>query len=164
MKKSIIQIILLVCFTLVANAQKFITLSAREEKSLRDKIVISEGNRVKCRFIDGSKIVGIIDKIMDDSIQISGKKFIIQDIKSIAKRKKGGTAIIVGIQIVPALAGAISIAVGNLPIAIGCFAVQIVGSLLLVTPLYDYPLRNIKKKWVLDVQDFTNQKVLDKKE
>lgn len=163
MKKSIIQIILLVCVSLVSNAQKFITLSPREQKSSTYKIVISEGNRVKCRLIDGSKIVGIIDKIMEDSIQINGKKVIIEDVKSMAKRKKGVTVMIVGIQIVPALGGAISIAVGNLPIAIGCFAVQIVGSLLLVTPLYDYPLRNVKKKWVLDVQDFSNQKVLDKK-
>ncbi len=111
---------------------------------------------MKCKFIDGSKIVGIIDKIAGDSIQISGRKFIIADVKSMAKRKKGATAAIVGIQIVPALAGAISIAVGNLPVAIGCFVVQIVGSLLIVTPLYDYPLRNIKKKWILNVQDFSN--------
>ncbi|MBY0434816.1 MAG: hypothetical protein K2U26_11970 [Cyclobacteriaceae bacterium] len=159
MKNSIIPIILLACFTLVANAQKFITLSVKEEKSRRDRIVIFEGNRVKCRFIDGSKIVGIIDKITDDSIQINGRKFSLEDIKSMAKRKKGGTAMIVGIQIVPALGGAISIAVGNLPVAVGCFALQIVGSLLFATPLHDYPLRNIKGKWVLDVQDITNQRV-----
>jgi len=162
MKNSIINIIL-VCASLVSNAQKFITLSPREQKSGKHKIMISEGNRVKCRLIDGSKIVGIIERIMDDSIQISGEKFIIKDIKSMAKRKKGSTAMVVGIQIVPAIGGAISIAVGNIPIAIGCLAVQIVGSLVLVTPLYDYPLRNIKKKWVLDVQDSTNQKVEDKK-
>ncbi len=78
-----------------------------------------------------------------------------------AKRKKGTTSIIISTQTVPALAGAISVAAGNLPIAVGCFAIQIVGSILFVTPLYDYPLRNIKKKWVLDVKDFTNQKVLD---
>ncbi len=156
MKNFIILTILLVCLTLIANAQKFITLSPREQKSDKHKIVIFEGNRVKCKFIDGSKIVGIIDKIAGDSIQISGRKFIIADVKSMAKRKKGATAAIVGIQIVPALAGAISIAVGNLPVAIGCFVVQIVGSLLIVTPLYDYPLRNIKKKWILNVQDFSN--------
>ena len=161
MIKYIFQIMLLVCTYVVSNAQKFITLSPREHKSDRHEVVISEGNRVKCKFIDGSKIVGIIDKIMEDSIQINGKKFVIEEIKSIAKRKKGATAIIVGAQIVPALAGAISIAAGNLPIAVGCFVIQIVGSIL--TPQHDYPLRNIKYKWALEVHDPSNQKVLKKK-
>lgn len=162
MRKSYVQILLLVCVSFVSNAQKFITLSPREQKSGRHKIVISEGNRVKCKFINGSKVVGVINKIMDDSIKINGKTFSTEDVKSMAKRKKGSTAMIVGTQLIPALGGAVSIAAGNLPIAVGCFAVQVVGSLLLVTPLYDYPLRNIRKKWVLDVQDFSYQKSLDK--
>ncbi len=74
MKKVIIQIILLACVSIIANAQKFITLSTKEQKSDKHRIVISEGNRVKCKFIDGSKIVGVIDKIMQDSIQINGQK------------------------------------------------------------------------------------------
>jgi hypothetical protein len=158
MRSFIIQVILLICATLVSNAQKFITLTPREQKSGRDKIVVSEGNRIKCRFIDGSKIVGIVDKIFADSIQINDKTFAIENIKSMAKRKRGSTAMIVAIQIVPALGGAISIEAGNLPIAIGFFAVQIIGSQLLATHLYDYPLRNIKNKWVLDVHEFSNKK------
>jgi hypothetical protein len=163
MKKPIIQIIILVCVSFISNAQNFITLSPREQNSNQHKIVVSAGNRVKCKFINGSKIIGVVDKIMDDSIQINGKKFVIEDIRSIAKREKGSTTMIVVTQLVLPLGGAISIAVGNLPIAIGCFTVQIVGSLLFVTPLYDYPLRNVKKKWVMSVQDLSNQNVLDKK-
>lgn len=162
MKKSYVQFLLLVFVSFVSNAQKFITLSPRELKSGRDKIVISEGNRVKCKFINGSKVVGVIDKIMDDSIKINGKIFSTQDIKSMAKRKNGSTALIICTQLLPALGGAVSIAAGNLPIAVGCFAVQVVGSLMLVTPLYNYPLRNIRKKWVLDVHDFSYQESLDK--
>ena len=164
MKKYIIQIMLLVCVSLISNAQKFITLSHREQKSDRFKIVISEGNRVKCRFIDGSKIVGIIDKIMDDSIQINGQKFIIEDIKSMAKRKKGSTAMYVGIHIALPLGEVISVASGNLPLAIAFVAIHVVGLVLFITPLHQYPLRNIKNKWALDVHDLTNQKVLDKKD
>ena len=98
---------------------------------------------------------------MDDSIKINGKKFPLSEIKSMAKRKKRATAIIVGAQLVPALAAAISIAAGNLPIALGCVAIQIVGSIL--TPLRNYPLRDIKYKWALEVHDPSNQKVLKNK-
>jgi len=153
MIKSIFQIMLLVCMSVTSNAQKIITLSPREQKSSKHKIAISEGNRVKCRFTDGSKIVGDIDKIMDDSIQINGKKFAIEDIKSMAKRKKGVTTLLFGTQIVPAVAGAISVAAGNLPVAVGCLAIQVVGSILLVTPAHEYAMRNIKYKWALEVHD-----------
>lgn len=153
MKNFIVQVILFVCFTFIANAQKFITLSLREQKSGKAKVIISEGNRVKCRFVDGAKIVGVVDKIMVDSIQINEKLFLIDNIKSMAKREKGSTAIIMGIQIVPALGGAISSAVGNLPLAICFLVVQVVGHQLLITPLYDYPLRNVKNRWALDVHD-----------
>lgn len=153
MMKSIIILVLMVCITLETNAQKIITLSPRDQKSGRHKIVVSEGNRVKCKFIDGSKIVGDINRIMVDSIQINGKKFAVEDIKSMAKRKKGVTILLLGTQIVPAVAGAISVAAGNLPVAVGCLAIQVVGSILLVTPSYEYASRNVKYKWVLEVHD-----------
>ncbi|WP_152552803.1 hypothetical protein [Schleiferia thermophila] len=90
---------------------------------------------------------------MDDSIQINGKIFAVGDIKSMAKRKKGVTILLLGTQIVPAVAGSISVAAGNLPVAVGCLAIQVVGSILLVTPSYEYALRNVKYKWALEVHD-----------
>lgn len=158
MKSLALQMALLACLALEAGAQKFITLSHRDKKSARQQITIAEGNRVKCKFKDGSAVVGVVDKIMQDSIQIDGKKFLLADIRKLTNRKKGATALILGTQVIPALGGAISIAAGNLPIAVGCFAVDILGWIFFAAPRYEYPLRNIESKWHADVHDFAHSK------
>jgi hypothetical protein len=141
---------LLLCFPLISGAQKFIIITPKEWAQGKAEILISEGDRVKCRFTDNSRRVGILDKIGSDSIRINGKPFPVDFVRSIAKRPRGSTALYVITHFVAPIGAMVSFEAGSTPVGMACFAIQMLGWLLL-GPMLPHPMRDVKRDWILNV-------------
>jgi len=156
MIKYIFQIILLISISTVSVAQKAIVLSKRNSRTNGGEILISAGDRVKCKFTNGEKVIGEVLSIGGDSILIDGSAYFIDDIRAIAKRQKGSTTLFIGSQVILPLAVLTAVIVDNIPVAAVFFVADVATGIALNKLLHDYPLRNVKHKWKLTVIDYPN--------
>jgi hypothetical protein len=154
MIKCIFQIILLISISTVSVAQKAIVLSKRNNRPNGGEILISAGDRVKCKFTNSEKVIGEVLSIGGDSILIDGSAYFIDDIRAIAKRQKGSTTLFIGSQVILPLAVLTAVIVDNIPVAAVFFVADVATRIALNKLLHDYPLRNVKRKWKLTVIDY----------
>jgi hypothetical protein len=154
MIKCIFQIILLISISTVSIAQKAIVLSKRNQRTNGSEILISTGDRVKCKFTNGEKVIGEVLSIGGDSVLIDGSAYFIDDIRAIAKRQKGSTMLFIGGQVILPLAVLTAVIVDNIPVAAVFFVTDVATRIALNKLLHDYPLRNVKRKWKLTVIDY----------
>lgn len=144
-------LVLLYSITGYVNAQAHIVLSPVRSAREKHKILVSEGSRVKCKLTNGRKVAGTMEKIFTDTIHIGSQPVAIRDIQSIAKRRKSAMAVIAGTQIIPFAVMIAASEKENFPLEVGSFLVFAIGSHVYGYYLYEYPLRNVKKRWTLTV-------------
>ncbi len=83
---------LFLCISICATSQKLMQLTFHQTG--KHKVFIYQGERIKCRFKDGSHAAGIISNITDSTFDLADKTYLIDSLKAIAKRKgRAGTVI-----------------------------------------------------------------------
>ncbi len=108
-----------------------------------------QGERIKCKLVDGTKIIGHLTELTDSSFQLDGKGILIEDVQCLAKKKRG-TGLYMGLVIG---AGVALILTGNITSQSQLYLMGSAQSLLLIKPINNSLWRDVKNKWELEVID-----------
>ncbi len=126
-------------------AQKLIRLS----QHTKGNFFIRQGERVKCKLIDGTKLIGILGKLTDTTFEINGKRIQIEKIKAFAKKKKGSN-LFIGLVIG---AGIALVLTGTIHSKEELYLIGTVQTLLIIKPIYNRKWRDVKTNWELEIID-----------
>ena len=140
-----------------ALGQRIITL-----KFARAKIILLPGDRVKCKFYDGSKYVGTLQNITETTFDLDNKTFFIDSVKSIGRRKK--IAPIFGYTAMAATFILNLVVVGHTK-SLGTVALAGLAEVIIIASVFINPtigpgqnhILHRTAKWRVEVIEFNNQ-------
>jgi hypothetical protein len=76
------------------SAQKIIRFSKTKKNHEKSDLYLFPGENVKCKFVKGSKVIGMIAKISENTFEVAGRPFSLDSLRAIGKYRRAAPIIL----------------------------------------------------------------------